>query len=67
MRKLIAFLTIVVLITSGLSNYSYAQATQGEGTAPVEEATVGDDVTPSEEVVQAVATVAEPEVQKSFH
>jgi len=67
MRKLIAFLTIVVLITSGLSNYSYAQATKTEDATPVEAAAAGDSVTPSEEIVQAVATVAEPEVQKSFH
>ena len=67
MRKLFAFLTIVILITSGLSNYSYAQVYNEEKTTAVAESIAGDSVTVAEEIVQDVAVVAEPEAPKSFH
>jgi len=67
MRKLFAFLTIVILITAGLSNYSYAQVYNEEENAPVAESIAGDSVTVAEEIAQDVAVVAEPEAPQSFH
>lgn len=67
MRKLFAFLTIVILITAGLSNYSYAQVYNEEENAPVAETIAGDSTTVAEEITQDVAVVAEPEAQQSFH
>ncbi|MFA5417455.1 MAG: MotA/TolQ/ExbB proton channel family protein [Bacteroidales bacterium] len=66
MRKLIAFLTIVVLITSGLSNYTYAQVdpVKEDTNQAVAESTVGEEST-AVQVADAIA--AEPDAPKSFH
>jgi len=68
MRKLIAFLSLVMLITAGLSNYTYAQDYVAEDTTAIAESIAGDSTTTAEEIVEDVAEIAtEPEVPLSFH
>ena len=63
MRKFIAFLSLVMLITAGLSNYTYAQEN-----VTTEESVAGDSTTVAEEIVEDVAEIAtEPEAPQSFH
>jgi biopolymer transport protein ExbB len=68
MRKFIALLSLVMLISAGTSNYTYAQESADIDTIKVAEATVGDSVTVAEEIVEDVAEIAtEPEAPLSFH
>ncbi len=68
MRKFIALLSLVMLISAGMSNYTYAQETVADDSTSVAEATAGDSTTVAEEIVEDVAEVAtEPEAPKSFH
>lgn len=68
MRKFIAFLSLVMLITAGLSNFAYAQDYVAEDTAAIVESIAGDSVTIAEEIAEDVAEVAaEPEKSQSFH
>lgn len=63
MRKFIAFLSLVMLITAGLSNYTYAQEN-----VTTDEAVAGDSTTVVEEIVEDVAVIAtETEAPQSFH
>jgi len=63
MRKFIAFLSLVMLITAGLSNYTYAQEN-----VTTEESVAGDSTTVAEEIVEDVAEIAtEPDAPQSFH
>ncbi len=68
MRKFIALLSLVMLITAGFSNYTYAQDENTTTPEVVAEDVAGDSITPTEEVVQEVAVIAtEPEAPLSFH
>ncbi len=67
MKKLIAFLSIVALVTFGSMNFVYAQDDAPAG----EEVVAQDTVAAAEENVEAVETItpaaAEPEKPQSFH
>ncbi|MBC8319848.1 MAG: MotA/TolQ/ExbB proton channel family protein [Bacteroidetes bacterium] len=68
MRKLIAFLSFVMLITAAFSNYTYAQGYVAEDTTAIVESIAGDSITTAEEIAEDVATIAtEPEKPQSFH
>lgn len=67
MRKFIALLSLVMLITAGFSTYAYAQDNATTDTVVAEEV-AGDSTTVAEEIVEDVAEVAaEPEKPQSFH
>lgn len=69
MRKLIAFLSLVMFITVGLSNYTYAQDYVAEDTTAIAESIAGDSITTAEEIAEDVADIATEteEVPLSFH
>ncbi len=68
MRKFIAFLTLIIVTSSGMLNYSYAQDYVAEDTTAIVESIAGDSTTTAEEIAQDVAEVAiEPEKPQSFH
>ena len=68
MRKFIALLSLVMLVSVGTSNYTYAQENAATDETVVAEAVAGDSITPAEEIVEDVAEVAiEPEAPTSFH
>ncbi|MBT3174901.1 MAG: MotA/TolQ/ExbB proton channel family protein [Lentimicrobiaceae bacterium] len=68
MRKFIALLSLVMLITAGFSNYAFAQENAVEDTTVVAQEVAGDSTTVAEEIVEDVAEVAaEPEKPQSFH
>ena len=68
MRKFIALLSLVMLITVGFSNYAFAQENAVEDTIVVAQEVAGDSTTVAEEIVEDVAEIAaEPEKPQSFH
>lgn len=68
MRKFIAFLTLVILTSAAMSNYSYAQDNVAEDTTAIVESIAGDSTTTAEEIAQDVAEIAqELEKPQSFH
>ncbi len=69
MKKLIAFLSIVALVTFGLSNYTFAQEANDQGEAANDTTVVDSTQNVAEEVAQEVATVAEVPEEKplTFH
>ncbi|NQU32615.1 MAG: MotA/TolQ/ExbB proton channel family protein [Bacteroidetes bacterium] len=66
MKKLIALLSLVMLISVGLSNYTYAQDYVAEDTTAIAETIAGDSTTVAEEIAEKVAVVA-TEAPTSFH
>ncbi len=66
MRKFIALLSLVMLISVGLSNYTYAQDYVAEDTTAIAETIAGDSTTVAEEIAEKVAEVA-TEAPTSFH
>ncbi len=68
MRKFIALLSLVMLITAGFSNYTYAQDENTTADTVVAEAVAGDTLEPAEEIAEEVAVVeTQPEAPLSFH
>lgn len=68
MRKFIALLSLVMLITAGFSNYAFAQENAVTEDTVVAEAVAGDSATVVDEIAEDVAVVAtEDEKPQSFH
>ena len=68
MRKFIAFLSLVMLMTTASSSYVSAQDYVAEDTTAIVESIAGDSTTTAEEIAEGVAEIAtEPDAPKSFH
>ena len=68
MRKFIALLSLIIMTSAAMLNYSYAQDYVAEDTTAIVESIAGDSTTPAEEIAQDVAEIAtEPDKPQSFH